>query len=634
MPPPPPPPPSAPNFDSPEYDASQQKHQPGNAEQAVQDLIRGCFDDVLHKLSLAVHEQKAHTRQAGDAVDSCLATCLEVIQMQYPAREDNPVSAVSLEHSSWEQERAPDPCSLDSWLRSALPEAAPPAASSSERDSYIMQQFLSKAPSIRRSLSGRSAGSGALDGEAGGEAGGGGGKAGGGGGGPGTPERHARMSGMGRLAGVSTRSMLHAGASRRHVTKLDTAKRLTAEQEQLEEQLRGELQQRKTQEEMSRRLEAKDAEERSRLSSLRKELKGKDYTYDHKGEVVILNEFDPDRTPLEALSGPGFKVAGPSGDLGDANRALSPKRRGQSMRSHSTRSMAAAEAAAAAAARANNQMSPTEMRRERDRRLASDFKKVQPKTQPSALDTLMPAGGVTLRGSGGATKSGPVRPAQGGLTREAYAKAVAKKAHQAQVAAAEGGGGAPGTPMSPHRMPSMFGGTGTRSGTGTGDILAGSLRGAALGSRGVSVSGAAASAGGGVGSAAAAVAAARAALAEERARDPLAAYEDINYDPFSGARAKARPQSSMGKPNTPDVNISLTGANDWGAPGNGRSYEAPPALPHAKPTDRQLVETVGRGERLPRERAPLPTLAPPLSPSKAGAARNTDRLQFTSVLAE
>lgn len=75
-------------------------------------------------------------------------------------------------------------------------------------------QFLSKAPSIRRSLSGRSAGSGALDGEAGGEAGGGGGKAGGGGGGPGTPERHARMSGMGRLAGVSTRSMLHAGASR------------------------------------------------------------------------------------------------------------------------------------------------------------------------------------------------------------------------------------------------------------------------------------------------------------------------------------------------------------------------------------------------------------------------------------
>ena len=34
---------------------------------------------------------------------------------------------------------------------------------------------------------------------------------------------------------------------RRHVTKLDTAKRLTAEQEQLEEQLRGELQQRKTQ---------------------------------------------------------------------------------------------------------------------------------------------------------------------------------------------------------------------------------------------------------------------------------------------------------------------------------------------------------------------------------------------------
>ncbi|KAG2448040.1 hypothetical protein HYH02_007067 [Chlamydomonas schloesseri] len=580
--------------------------------------------------------------------------------MQYPAREDNPVSAVSLEHSSWEPEQAPEPCSLDSWLRSALPEAAPPAPSSSGRDSYIMQQFLLKAPSVRRSTSGRSTGSQAADGE-GAEGGGGGGK------GPATPERHARMSTMGRMASVSTRSMLHATASRRHVTKLDTTKRLTAEQEQLEEQLRQELQQRKTQEEMSRRLEAKDAEERSKLSALRKELKGKDYTYDHKGEVVILNEFDPDRTPLEGLYGPAFKVAGPSGDGADANRALSPKRRGgQSMRSTTMRNQAAAEAAAAAAARANNQMSPTEMRRERDRRLASDYKKVQPRTQPSALDTLNPAGGVTLRGAGGASKSGPARPAQaGGLTREAYAKAVARKAHQAQVAAAEGG--VPGTPMSPNRMQSMFA-TGTaRSATGT-DIPAGSLRAAMLSSRvsgggaagagagGARLSGGGAagagagagtgagaaagagganvSSGGGVSSAAAAVAAARAALARERARDPLAAYEDINYDPLAGARARARPQSSIGKPSTPDINISLTGANDWGAPGAGKSYEAPPALPHTKPTDRQLVETVGRGERLPRERAPLPTLAPPLSPSKAGLVKNTDRLQFTSVLAE
>ncbi len=37
-----------------------------------------------------------------------------------------------------------------------------------------------------------------------------------------------------------------------------------------------------SQEANSRRLEKKDAEERSKLATLRKELKGKDYTYDHK----------------------------------------------------------------------------------------------------------------------------------------------------------------------------------------------------------------------------------------------------------------------------------------------------------------------------------------------------------------
>ncbi len=43
---------------------------------------------------------------------------------------------------------------------------------------------------------------------------------------------------------------------------------------------------------------------------------------------------------------------------------------------------------------------------------------------------------------------------------------------------------------------------------------------------------------------------------------------------------------------------------------------------------------VGRVERLPRERAPLATLAPPLSPLKAGAPKPAERLQFHSILAE
>ncbi|KXZ45920.1 hypothetical protein GPECTOR_49g504 [Gonium pectorale] len=544
--------------------------------------------------------------------------------MQYPAREDNPVSAVSLEHGSWEQETPPDPCSFDSWLRSSLPEASTPSTSGMvERQSWVMQQFLMKQPSMHRSPSMRSTGS------AHGADGDGPPPGLGGGAGPGLAEgRHGR-AGMpsGRLAGISTRS-LFVSASKRHVTKVDVRKVLTPEQEHLEEQLRQELAQRRLQEEMSRRLEAKDAEERAKLTSLRKELKGKDYTYDHKGEVVILNEFDPDRTPLEALSGPGFKVAAPD----ENSRALSPKRR-NTMRTGSN--VGHAEAAAAAAARSNMSLSPTEMRKERDRRLASDFKKITPKTQPSAMETLLPAGGVTLRGAGGVTKTGPLRPAVTGLTRDAYAKQVAKKALQAQVVDGAGHGpvgGVPGTPLSPApARNSVFrdapGSTRSTAGGANAVTAAGATAG---GNKALAKS----SSGAGGSSAAAAVAAARAALrADKAAADPLAGYEDDKYDPFQGARVKQRTlssqgMSSSGKPLTPDVNISLIGAGDWGSAGLGRAYEAPPSLPHAKPTEKQLVETVGRGERLPRDRAPLPTLAPPLSPTKHGIEMSVQDVNY------
>ncbi|GFR44267.1 hypothetical protein Agub_g5472 [Astrephomene gubernaculifera] len=683
----PPPPPAGPSFDSPEYDALQ-KTILGTVEARPEQIARDCLDDILHCFSLAVHEHRAHTRVVEDAVDSCLATALDVIEMQYPAREDNPVSAISLEHNSWEQEKPPDPCSFDSWLRSALPDMAPTSTSS-----WAMQQFLMKEPTIKRNTStlsnggsgsGTGGGSGTTptptstgdpttsappvgDGPASRSAsfsaqdarmarsaaaaaaaatsGGGAGvtyAAGTSGGGAG-PRREPPLN------AASTRS-LHPTSSRRHITKLDTRKQLTPEQELVEEQLRQELQQRKTQEEMSRRLEQKDAEERSKLASLRKELKGKDYTYDHKGEVVILNEFDPDRTPLEGLSGPGYKVAAPE----DSARALSPKRRstlqaaggaaggavgggaagGRGAAAGAAADAPPAGAAAAPLTRSSATLSPTEMRKERDRRLASDFKKMQPKTQPSAMDTLMPAGGVTLRGAGGVTKSGPLRPAQQGITREAYAKQVAKKALQAQLAeaaAAAGGGGSgsPGTPTRGHSAMNDPPGS-TRSTRST-------LNG--VGARSLT----ARSTGSGTAARVAAL------LAEGNNNnnnnsgskmsvmiDPLAAYEDDRFDPFAGARPRARGQSSqpLVRTSTPDVNLSLTSAGDWGSAGLGRVYEAPQSLPHSKPTEKQLVETVGRGERLPRERAPLPTLAPPLSPSKAGLPKSSDRLQFHSVLAE
>ncbi|PNH03007.1 TNF receptor-associated factor 6-B, partial [Tetrabaena socialis] len=142
-----PPPLGLSDFDSPEYDAQKERqnaHAP--PEQQMEQVVRGALDEVMRQFSLAVQEHRAHTRAVTDAVDSCLASCLEAIEMQYPAREDNPVSAISLEHGSWEQEQPPDPCTLDSWLRSALPETVPTATSGSGRDSWFRTQKRKDVP--------------------------------------------------------------------------------------------------------------------------------------------------------------------------------------------------------------------------------------------------------------------------------------------------------------------------------------------------------------------------------------------------------------------------------------------------------------------------------------------------------
>ena len=57
--------------------------------------------------------------------------------------------------------------------------------------------------------------------------------------------------------------------------------------------------------------------------------------------------------------------------------------------------------------------------------------------------------------------------------------------------------------------------------------------------------------------------------------------------------AQPRREASGVKPSTPDMNLVLTGAGDWGMGGRGRGFEPAPSLPATKPTERQLTETGG-----------------------------------------
>ncbi|WIA33807.1 hypothetical protein OEZ86_006917 [Tetradesmus obliquus] len=94
-----------------------------------------------------------------------------------------------------------------------------------------------------------------------------------------------------------------------------------------------------------------------------------------------------------------------------------------------------------------------------------------------------------------------------------------------------------------------------------------------------------------------------------------------------GAGSRAAAAGVLQRPASPDVNVVLVSAADWGAVGSN-GYSAPPEAPVAvhKPSDKQIKEEFGRTTFLPKIRSPVQTLRPPKSQPastsslKAGAA--------------
>ena len=100
----------------------------------------------------------------------------------------------------------------------------------------------------------------------------------------------------------------------------------TAEQIELEQRLRDELEARKAAREVLRQADSKDAKEKAALLALQQELRGKDFGYDHSGQVVVLNRVDPDRLPPTNVH-LKFRFQDPRGSFGfpqDSNLGQEP----------------------------------------------------------------------------------------------------------------------------------------------------------------------------------------------------------------------------------------------------------------------------------------------------------------------
>ena len=72
---------------------------------------------------------------------------------------------------------------------------------------------------------------------------------------------------------------------------------MTPEEMERERRLREEIESRRAAQELQKLQVQKDQYELRKLESLQKSLRGRDYGYDHNGELVLVNKLDPDKMP-------------------------------------------------------------------------------------------------------------------------------------------------------------------------------------------------------------------------------------------------------------------------------------------------------------------------------------------------
>ena len=298
---------------------------------------------------------------------------------------------------SWEPDDEPAAPNVDTWGRGAVPSVAPPPPAAAAELSATTSAHVGTGASARAYTSSPSVLS------AGGDRAGSTYAASERGTGRGTPA--ASKGRRGSLAAAKAEVQAHAAAAAAVAAHRPKAQQLSVEDQEREQRLRDEIEQRRAAEELKRQQAEKDAAEVARIDTLQKELRGQDYIYDHNGEVVVMAARDPDRLPAFSV-GPKVSVhsgtAG-AGDLPGRAGGRSPRKGGRGGTMRRT-------AGATGGTRGAGSGSPTPV------------VLIQNATagQPSLMETMTVARGVTLKEGSSAKPGPPVAGAEGHMSRREY----------------------------------------------------------------------------------------------------------------------------------------------------------------------------------------------------------------------
>lgn len=230
-------------------------------EECIQDVLELVIERVNAHLEAAELQGKVVGYAVGEAVKDALA----VVDMTFVERESHATDAGKAEaeqvRGSWEPDDEPIPGEVDAWARGAVP--------ARRREKTPIPE--PKAAANRQTL----------------------------------PYRTASKSGASVKSGGVDKPVVGRQSTSLPTTKEPKGKtqkaKLSPEEAEREQRLRDEIASRKAVQEMQRLQIEKDKEELKQLELLQKELRGKEYGYDHNGQVVVLNKLDPEKLPAYAV---------------------------------------------------------------------------------------------------------------------------------------------------------------------------------------------------------------------------------------------------------------------------------------------------------------------------------------------
>mmetsp|Transcript_7395 Transcript_7395/g.18818 ORF Transcript_7395/g.18818 Transcript_7395/m.18818 type:complete len:451 (-) Transcript_7395:684-2036(-) len=314
-----------------------------------------CIQDVLE---LIVERVNAHLEAAelqgkvvGYAVREAVKDALAVVDMTFVERESSATRGASVAEDtrgSWEPDDEPVPAAVDAWARGAVPARRRQRTPAQDAKAQTKQQQV-----------------GALQ-----------------------QRNNSRIGSFSIKSGGENKKL----APSKELPKPKVMKvKLTPEAAEREQRLREEIDSRRAVQELQRLQIEKDKEEFFQLEVLQKELKGKEYGYDHKGQVVVLNKLDPERLPAFAV---GLKVS-VSSENQDGFEDDGAKKNDIGVKSKKLN--------------------------------AVDYIEQEKSGQPRVMDTMQVAMGVTLREGGGAKAGPPLMTTKQHMSRKDFMDLVGRQ---------------------------------------------------------------------------------------------------------------------------------------------------------------------------------------------------------------